>query len=925
MNIFKAIFYLVIVGLLFAATMTTKNSFLLRTDHAPHGMLSMQLAFTDLRQQQILKEWDRAYINEQVYSRDTVITGRITGLDTAKKQTSAGNYFITFYILFFLMLFYKFRAELATALHKVHSRRWLLLFLLVLFAAMLDLLENGYLLRAFENEPDNRSQIPSAWKIYIPALIKYLLMFGTLFYFCVKIMVFNHIRIWLKRLSSLLRSFVSYGWRFRIVLLGLMILFLLLSQTDQGQDLLVTINTSDWGIFWFYSVTSVLALLNWLLPKVYDNMQQLDFKKINTTHLDFTNKNRREKLDFARFLGALTFVIPAISIMITMQNYHIRYLVDSAPPLLLLLVICVFYIHLLRYNWLDYIYKPKGIFKASRYFSTVLIILLMIIYWGRSEETRVPYYLAYLALGFLLLSFAFILTVSYRDCINPFRRMTIAPLILTAALVVSVVFIAFNFEPVVFFFTSNDRFYTLPIVIAALVAYTLFFSFLLVIGNRMGIQFITLFLLVIIYKSAVSINDIHKIHLVARPAAQPKPQPLRVYAHQWLAHRKTEIAQHNQQDSLGYPVFFVNAYGGGIRAAAWTTMVVGRLDQLLNQRTDPPGNDFQHYVFSYSGASGGTIGISLLSAARLHHQGRKKDETFYPENILKLYQHDYLTATLTGLFGRDALQSLIGFKLYPDRARIQEENWEIYMSRHGINYQVPMHTGWLSHMVDVPLFFSNTYDINTGYKGIIAPVQLASTDFPGTVLLQEFIKSNEDLYLSTAAFISARFPYVSPTAKFDERHHFMDGGTLENSGAETSLQVFHVFQSVWDSLQRHDPSYRSLKIKINFLSLPNSIPILDSVERIKNLYEPLAPALGLLNSTNGNTVKADTINRFLAQKNNWNYFSINPRVVKIKDNVWPVLPVGWQISDYALQQMQLSIVQSQPILDSITKQVTAGR
>ena len=440
----------------------------------------------------------------------------------------------------------------------------------------------------------------------------------------------------------------------------------------------------------------------------------------------------------------------------------------------------------------------------------------------------------------------------------------------------------------------------------------------------MGIQLITLFLLVIIYKSAVSINDIHKIHLVARPASQQKPQPLRVYAHQWLEHRKTEIAQHNRQDSMGYPVFFVNAYGGGIRAAAWTTMVVGRLDQLLNQQTGPPGKDFQHHVFSYSGASGGTIGISLLSAARLHHLGTI-DETFYPENVLKLYQHDYLTATLSGLFGRDALQSLIGFRLYADRARIQEENWEIYMRRHGINYQVPLRSGWLPNMVEVPLFFSNTYDINTGYKGIIAPVQLAPTDFPGTVLLQDFIKSNEDLYLSTAAFISARFPYVSPTAKFDERHHFMDGGTLENSGAETSLQVFQVFKSVWDSLQRNDPSYRNLKVKINFLSLPNSIPILDSVERVKNLYEPLAPALGLLNSTNGNTVKADTINRFLAQKNNYNYFSINPRVVKIKDNVWPVLPVGWQISDYALQQMQLSIVQNQPILDSITRQFKADR
>ncbi|WP_432709989.1 hypothetical protein [Pedobacter sp.] len=925
MNSFKTILYLVVIALLFAAVVTTKNSFLLRTDHAPQGMLSMQFAFTEAQQQQILKEWESAYINEQTYSRDTVITGKLTGLDTAIKQTKANDYFIVLYILFFFLIFYKFRKELSLGPHSTYRRRWLLLFLLVLFAGIADLIENSYLLRAFENEPLAPHKIPPPWKIYGPALLKYALLTGTLYYFCIKIGILNHIRIWLKRLSALLRSFVIYSWKFRIVLLGLLSLFLLLALTDQGQDLLVTINTSDWGIFWFYSVTTVLAMVNWLLPKVYDNMPQVDLKKVTAPKLDFTKEHRREKLDFARFLGALTFIIPAICIMITMQNYHIHYLIDSIPPLLVLFVIAVLYINILRYNWLDYIYKPNGVFSSTRYTVTMLIILLTIIFWGRSEETRAPYYLTYLALGFLLLSFAFLLTVSYRNCIRHFEHMAISPIILTAGVLVSLLFIAFNFEAVVFLLTRNDRFYTLPVVIAALVAYTLFFSFLLVAGNRMGIQFITLFLLVIVYKSAVSINDIHKIHLIARPAAQSKPQTLRSYTLTWLEHRKKEIANHNQQYNLGYPVFFVNAYGGGIRAAAWTTMVVGRLDQMLHKMpgTRVRDHDFQHHVFSYSGTSGGTIGISLLVSSRLEHHGGKTDETFYPENILKLYQHDYLTATLTGLFGRDALQSLIGVKLYPDRARIQEQNWEIYMRRNGINYQVPMRTGWLPNMIDVPLFFSNTYDINTGYKGIISPVHLKGTDFPGTVLLQEFIKSNEDLYLSTAAFISARFPYVSPTAKFDERHHFTDGGTLENSGAETSLQVFQVFKSVWDSLQHKDPSYQNLKLKINFLSLPNSIPVLDSVERIKNLYEPLAPALGLLNSTNGNTVKADTINRFLAKRNNWNYFSINPRVVKIKENVWPVLPIGWQISDYALQQMQLSIIKNQPVLDSITRQFQA--
>ena len=364
MNSFKTIFYIVFIALLFAATLTTKNSFLLRTDHAPRGMLSMQFAFTETRQKQILKEWDSTYVNEQLYSRDTVITGKITGLNTAIKQTKAGDYFIVLYILFFLLLFFKFRKKLSAGIHNTYPRRWLLLFLLVLIGGITDLVENSYLLRAFENEPHARHRIPSPWKIYSPALLKYALLIGTLYYFSVKIEILNHIRVWLKRLSALLRSFVLYSWKFRIVLLGLLTLFLLLGLTDQGQDLLVTINTSDWGIFWFYSVTTVLALLNWLLPKVYDNLPQVDLKKVTAPNLDFTKEHKREKLDFARFLGTLTFVIPATCIMMTMQNYHIRYLVDSIPPLLVLFVIAVFYVNVLRYNWLDCIYKPNGVFNS---------------------------------------------------------------------------------------------------------------------------------------------------------------------------------------------------------------------------------------------------------------------------------------------------------------------------------------------------------------------------------------------------------------------------------------------------------------------------------------------------------------------------------------------------------------------------------
>ncbi len=38
----------------------------------------------------------------------------------------------------------------------------------------------------------------------------------------------------------------------------------------------------------------------------------------------------------------------------------------------------------------------------------------------------------------------------------------------------------------------------------------------------------------------------------------------------------------------------------------------------------------------------------------------------------------------------------------------------------------------IQHKKNLPLFFSNTYDINSGFKGLIAPVTLNKEDFPGS-------------------------------------------------------------------------------------------------------------------------------------------------------------------------------------------------
>jgi hypothetical protein len=395
------------------------------------------------------------------------------------------------------------------------------------------------------------------------------------------------------------------------------------------------------------------------------------------------------------------------------------------------------------------------------------------------------------------------------------------------------------------------------------------------------------------------------------------------YTEKWLNGRKQDIkAFILLHPDKPYPVFFVNAYGGGMRATVWTTMVIGALDSLLQNghKGDTHAFNFQHYVFSYSGVSGGSVGSSLLCSARYQYRQKISDDTlFYPANSLAVYRNDYLTSTMVGLLGRDMLASALGISPWADRARLMEQEWERHTYAHHMNMGITMGELWKGSGYEVPLLFANTFDVDSGKKGIVAPVLLDSLDFPATVMLEQEIKDPGDLRLSTAAFLSARFPYISPTAKLNGQHHFTDGGTWDNSGAETSLQVLNVFERVRKKLIKEDPIFNY--IQPQFLSLPNSVLESESIGKPGNLFEPLAPPNGLLNSREGNMKKADGWNYSLSRIKHYGFYILRPTDEHLPNtNIGPVLPLGWQMSEYAMTKMRISVLRDSSAIDKILAQ-----
>ena len=647
-------------------------------------------------------------------------------------------------------------------------------------------------------------------------------------------------------------------------------------------------------------------------------MGPLDFAKARAS----TTKRPSEKVNTARLFGAAAFLIPAIGIQQAMNSYHIDYKLSGIPPIVILITVLAFYTVVLQYHWIDRLYKKGTQVIKWRYWLSIAILMFPLVMWGwgSGRQNREPYFLAYLSLDLVFLSVMFMITTTLRTSSYALSKWLSAPLITFSGLAALLFFILCNFPPFLNSITRDNRFFTMPVVLCALAGYLLFFSFLQFTGKKVGLSLITFLLLFTLYRSASTITVYHEAYIQKQKNYHKSLDSLDSYTEHWLNSRKQNIKDFTEQHpGKSYPVFFVNTYGGGIRSTVWTTMVIGTLDSLVKSGSEGNslGWDFQHYVFSYSGVSGGTVGASLLCSERYRHQRQTKNDTiFYPVNSLAIYRNDYFTADMVALLGRDMLASALGIAPWPDRARLMEQDWERHTAANHVDMRVTIGEMYKNKSYEVPLLFANTFDVDSGKKGIIAPVLLNKLDFPATIMLEQEIKDPGDLRLSTAAFLSARFPYISPSAKLDGLHHFMDGGTWDNSGAETSLQVLNVFERVRSRLIREDPIFN--RIKPQFLSLPNSILTTEQIGKPGNLFELLAPPKGILNSRVGYTKKSDGWNYSFSRLKHYGFYQFRPTDERLpKSTLSPVLPLGWQMSEYAMTKLRFNVSRDSSAIDQV--------
>ncbi|MEL7160189.1 MAG: hypothetical protein AAFN92_05475, partial [Bacteroidota bacterium] len=237
------------------------------------------------------------------------------------------------------------------------------------------------------------------------------------------------------------------------------------------------------------------------------------------------------------------------------------------------------------------------------------------------------------------------------------------------------------------------------------------------------------------------------------------------------------------------PVIFVAADGGGLKACYWTMLNLYRLDTM---------DLFDGHVFALSGASGGTIGLSMYN----YLKARNALDEEIPDFIKAIGEGNFLSGDFTGLLTRFPINywpNLPDFepKEWDDRMESMARAYFRIVGRESsrFNYdsirQQPFWYPW-TVQPDLPLLIVNTARAEDGLLGTVTP--LRDTILHGSIHLTRNSKGGVISY-PDATFLSNRFPIASPAARIIGKGHFLDAGSADNSGINSIYGLLRVLKS----------------------------------------------------------------------------------------------------------------------------------
>ena len=285
----------------------------------------------------------------------------------------------------------------------------------------------------------------------------------------------------------------------------------------------------------------------------------------------------------------------------------------------------------------------------------------------------------------------------------------------------------------------------------------------------------------------------------------------------------SQVPDEPDADRPWVPLVIIAASGGGGRAAYWTELALGctfgggvELDQPACTPGDGPDASYED-VFAISGISGGSVGAAMYEASR----GRPG------ENADDVFVEGFVDPIVSNLVVRDVPNALLYATTWEDRAERLEREWEDAIPSLAEPYFRPRSANqWrpllllnsatvedgcrvvaadVAVAVDTATAPRTPRDLSGSCRSLIqerltppgdpdalggdADVDVAEQPWPATRDLGVILCDDQNLATSTAALLSARFPYVSPSGAIeycDDAGRFtylVDGGTVDSSAA----------------------------------------------------------------------------------------------------------------------------------------------
>lgn len=233
------------------------------------------------------------------------------------------------------------------------------------------------------------------------------------------------------------------------------------------------------------------------------------------------------------------------------------------------------------------------------------------------------------------------------------------------------------------------------------------------------------------------------------------------------------------------PIFVVAAAGGGLRAALHTALTLAWLDNRTK-------GEFGRHVLIVSGVSGGSLGIAAWWEARSKHsrvwgESLDSDEVAWQSEVHQMLSKDYLAPAVASYVLHDVWSWGA-----PRRGEILRATWfdGLAVDKRDTTLSTPL--GDLRQTADgltAPILIFNSTRLP-----VASPVYFSN--YPLGAL--RWIKRPEaaesgSIDVLSAVLQSARFPMVSPSGAdatgVNPSARYVDGGYVENSGAEVILQL----------------------------------------------------------------------------------------------------------------------------------------